>query len=67
MMLERGKPIFDRRKESAKQGDPKSTPLGTRGWKSAILSAERERSVADAEAEAVKPNKPLGLPSNEPL
>jgi len=50
-MVERGKPIYDRRKDSAKQEDPKSRPMKKQEWKSAVLSAQRESVIAAAEAE----------------
>jgi len=51
MMVERGKPIYDRSKNSAKQKDSKSRPLKKREWKSAVLSAQRESVNAFPEAE----------------
>jgi hypothetical protein len=51
MMVERGKPIYDRRKNSAKQEGPKSRPLKKREWKSAVLAAQRESVIAVPEAE----------------
>lgn len=52
-MVERGKPIHIRKK--VQRVEPTPGPTGTKGWKSVVLSAERERSVADAEAEPDEP------------
>jgi hypothetical protein len=51
MMVERGKPIYDRRRNSARREDPKSRPLKKREWKSAVLAAQRERVIDVPEAE----------------
>jgi hypothetical protein len=54
-MVERGKPIYIRKK--VQRVEPTPRPAGTQEWKSAVLSAERERSVAEAEAETDKSTK----------